>query len=58
MHLVAALAGGVALQPAEVAAGVDVQEVRLGRIPNAHGDIIMPAETTQKFVNKQILKEL
>ena len=49
MHLVATLAGGVALQPAEIAAGVHVQEVRLGRVPNIHGDMIMPAETAQKI---------
>lgn len=44
LYLVAALAGSVALQPSEVTAGVNVQEVGPRRIPNVHGGIVMPAQ--------------
>ena len=44
MYLVAALAWSIALQPGEVAAGVDVEEVGLRRVPNVHGDIVMTAQ--------------
>jgi hypothetical protein len=49
VYLVAALAGGIALQPGEVAASVNVQEVGLRRVPNVHGDIVMAAETAREF---------
>jgi hypothetical protein len=43
-YLGAADAGGVALQPGEVAAGVDVEEIGLGRVANAHGHVVQPAQ--------------
>jgi hypothetical protein len=50
VYLVAALAGSVALQPGEVAAGVDVEEVGLRRVPNVHGDIVMAAQKQQNKI--------
>lgn len=43
-YLVAADAGRVALQPGEIAAGVDVQEVWPRRVADAHGHIEQAAK--------------
>jgi hypothetical protein len=53
LNLVAALAGSVTLQPGEVAAGVDIQEVRLRWVPNVHSNIVMPAFPNE---TKQLVK--
>lgn len=38
MYLVGALARGIALQPREAATGVNMEEVGLRRLPDAHGN--------------------
>lgn len=44
MHLVAAPAGSVALQPGEGTAGIEVEEVGLLRLPNAHDNVDVAVE--------------
>jgi len=53
-YLVAAPAGRVALQPGEIAAGVDVQEVRLRRVADAHGHIVQAAKEID-FVDQKMI---
>ena len=53
------MAGSVALQPGEVAAGVDVEKVGLRRVPNVHGDIVMAAQKQQEHrLDKLAAEEL
>ena len=49
-YLVAADAGRVALQPCEVAAGVDVQEVWPRRVADVHGHVVQAAKKTKRII--------
>ena len=49
-YLVAADAGRVALQPGEVAAGVDVQEVWPRRVADVHGHVVQAAKKTKRII--------
>lgn len=51
-YLVAADAGRVALQPGEIAAGVDVQEVWPRRVADVHGHVVQAAKKTKKIKKK------
>ena len=49
-YLVAADAGRVALQPGEVAAGVDVQEVWPRRVADVHGHVVQAAKKKKMII--------
>lgn len=52
LNLVAALAGSVTLQPGEVAAGVDVEEVGPRRVADAHRHIVQSAQQQEQKEKK------